>query len=61
MTTAVLALSTVLMATIVGYTAALCFDMEDSSLAVGTFIMIALWVLITTSWSVPETYSVINR
>lgn len=54
-------IATVLMATIIGYTTALCFDMEDSSIAVGIFIIIALALLITTSWSEPQTYSVINR
>jgi hypothetical protein len=59
MITAMLIISTVLMATIIGYTAALCFDLQDSSLTVGLFIALALWLLIVTSWGQPERHSVI--
>lgn len=60
MVLAVMFLSTVIMATIIGYTAALCFNFDDSPVMVGVFIAIALTILIYTSWSVPERYSVIG-
>ena len=61
MLSALLVISTVLMATIIGYTAALCFDVDDSPVTVGLLIGMAFAILVYTSWSTPPTYSVIDR